>query len=54
MAESDDEYGPRKRIRQYYANPFGYDPDLPVLHGDPRLNPGKGLGTHWHPSQPVR
>lgn len=32
----------------------GYDPDLPTLKGDPRLNPGKGIGTNWHPSQPIR
>ena len=35
-------------------NLFGYDPTLPVLNGDPRLNPGNGLGVNWHPSQPVR
>ncbi len=33
---------------------IGYDPDLPVLAGDPRLNPGKGIGINWHPSQPIR
>lgn len=32
----------------------GYDPDLPTLKADPRLNPGKGLGVNFHPSQPVR
>lgn len=34
-------------------NPYGYDPQLPLLRGDPRLNPGLGLGVNWHPSQPV-
>lgn len=31
----------------------GYDPELPKLKDDPRLNPGKGLGVNWHPSQPT-
>lgn len=34
-------------------NPYCYDPQLPLLRGDPRLNPGLGLGVNWHPSQPV-
>lgn len=48
--------GGRKRGRDAFVeeNPYGYDPDLPVLRGDPRLNPGMGLGIGWHPSQPVR
>ena len=31
----------------------GFDPDLPVLDGDWRLNPGTGLGVSFHPSQPT-
>ena len=44
----------RKRQRDVGPLLYGYDPDLPVLEGDPRLFPGRGLGTAWHPSQPVR
>lgn len=50
----------RKRAREVALprptdayNPYGYDPALPSLRGDPRLNPGTGLGVNWHPPQPV-
>ena len=40
-----------KRKRE---NPYGFDRQLPVLSSNPSANPGIGLGTNWHPSQPVR
>lgn len=44
----------RKRARVVSRTFYGYDPQLPTLKGDWRLNPGTGLGVSWHASQPVR